>query len=54
MHISDINTRTLAVKAFREMFGQIVIVLLLGCYFHQTRPLLGRVGIWEVLIICAS
>src|SRR5215213_5756038 len=43
LHTSDINTTTLAVKGFREMFGQFVIVLLLGCYFLQLRPLLGTV-----------
>src|SRR5687768_15708954 len=43
LHISDINTTTLAVKGFREVFEQFVIVLLLGCYFLHIRSLLGTV-----------
>src|SRR5215210_1779420 len=43
LHINDINTLTLVVKGFREVFEQSVIVLLLGCYFLQIRPLLGTV-----------
>src|SRR5687768_2288478 len=43
LHTSDTNTTTLTVKGFREVFERFVIVLLLGCYFLQIRPLLGRV-----------
>src|SRR5215208_5805608 len=45
LHISDINTMTQAVKGFREVFGQFVIVLLLGCYFLQIRPLLRKASL---------
>src|SRR5215213_11880708 len=40
LQTSDINTTTLAVKGVREMFGQFVIVLLLGCHKPRNRPLL--------------
>src|ERR671910_394050 len=43
LHTSDTITTTLAVKGVREVFEQFVIVLLLGCYFLQIPPLLGRI-----------
>jgi hypothetical protein len=36
LHTSDTNTTTLAVKGFRGVFEQFVIVLLLGCYLVVT------------------
>src|SRR5918994_726209 len=38
LHTNDINTTTLVIKEFREVFEQFVTVLLLGCYFLQIRP----------------
>src|SRR5215210_3511731 len=38
LHTSDTNTMSLAVKGFRGVFEQFVIVLLLRCYYLQIRP----------------